>query len=128
MPIPMMNHRAVDLVHLELVNKLEAIKNLINEGKSVDAQLEQLFRITREHFEYEERLMTESSYPGIDPHKLVHDRILSIIETVILIPTKTVDRMGHHLDNLTEKLVEHVVQYDVAFFEFYNAQIHGDVV
>lgn len=45
--------------------------------------LERLAAYTQEHFRMEEALMATVNYPGLDPHKQAHDRLVAEVQSLL---------------------------------------------
>ena len=65
--------REMDHHHQHLVRLLNDTYDEFREGVDVpESFIEELIRLTADHFSYEERLMTEVSYPHVDQHRNEH--------------------------------------------------------
>lgn len=70
---------ALDSQHKELVAQVNRIAHAIDKKKPVEeinALMDELVRLARKHFEFEEELMTEHGFPGIEAHAREHSGLL----------------------------------------------------
>jgi len=86
-------------------------------------QLERLIEFTGMHFDCEETLLERHRYPGLEPHRVEHQRLMNEIR-------QTLDRIqrGNEcdlqplLDFLRGWYAEHVEKQDRLYGEWLNAQ------
>ena len=70
---------SLDNQHRELVEQVNLIAQAIDEKKSVDEVnilMDDLVSLARQHFEFEEGLMTKHSFPGVEGHAKEHRELL----------------------------------------------------
>jgi len=117
-----------DLVDKDHKQIFELVKNVLdgaylNRKEKVDMAIGFLAEYTLRHFANEERLMKESSYPGMDEHKRQHS---DFAESVILLQKKVKDE-GDSMDlsieinrAVVDWLVKHVLGSDKRFTTHYK--------
>lgn len=70
---------ALDSQHKELVAQVNRIAQSIDQKKpagEINVLMDELVRLARAHFEFEEGLMTEHGFPGADAHAREHRGLL----------------------------------------------------
>ena len=75
--------RAMDDQHGVLLDALNELRLALARGGDWDAvqQLQgRLIRLTRQHFESEERLLLRYEFPGLKDHRAEHQRLLGLLE------------------------------------------------
>lgn len=108
---------------MDTVNELRAQMLRGASRASVTQQLERLVEFTGMHFACEESLLERHCYPGLEAHRLEHQRLLTEINQAL-------DRVQHGresdlqplLDFLHTWYVEHVEKHDRLYGEWLNAQ------
>jgi len=69
----------IDAQHKSLFEAVDRLASAFESGKPVAGikeSLDFLAAYTLDHFEAEERLMSDLDYPGLDDHKTEHERLL----------------------------------------------------
>ena len=110
---------AIDDQHrqlFEILNKLdEAIEK--SRGQRVLTQvLREMVGYTQEHFAFEEKLMAEAGYPGLQAHQAKHRRIIQKVERFdyeLNIEGRRISREVR--DFLQQWLVSHIAEEDMAY-------------
>lgn len=70
---------SLDDQHRELVEQVNRIAQAFDEKKSIEevnALMDDLLRLARQHFEFEEGLMTRHAFPGVEEHAKEHRGLL----------------------------------------------------
>ncbi len=76
----------IDSEHQEWIKRLADVQNAVNsgmKGEKISETLDFMLEYTKNHFENEEKLMQESSYPGIDIHKKDHEKLKSTLAELV---------------------------------------------
>lgn len=68
----------IDVQHQQMFGLIQQIGGLddVNARTQLPELLDELERVSREHFEYEERLMAEYDYPDLDKNVSSHQQLL----------------------------------------------------
>jgi hemerythrin len=69
----------IDSQHETLIGLINLLHETMLQGAdraALDALLSQLLEHTRNHFAYEEQLMSQHNYPGYEAHKSDHNRLM----------------------------------------------------
>ncbi len=78
-----LNIPEIDAQHEALIGLINRIHDNMLQGAdrpALDGLLSQLLAHTRDHFAYEEALMSQHDYPGYEAHRSEHHRLLQHIE------------------------------------------------
>ena len=81
-----LNIQEIDSQHEALIGLINQLHETMRQGAeraALDEQLSQLLEHTREHFSYEEQLMSQYNYPGIEAHKSDHNRLMQHLESLM---------------------------------------------
>jgi len=81
-----LNIPEIDTQHETLISLINRLHESMLQGadkSTLDELLSQLLEHTRTHFSSEERLMTQSSYPGYEAHKSEHNRLMQHLEDLV---------------------------------------------
>ena len=79
---------SIDEQHQKLVAMGKALQELVETRGGDDiydeliSMLESLTEYTREHFDYEEGLMEQAGFDGLDEHKKQHDEFVAKLEAI----------------------------------------------
>ena len=68
-----------DRQHRELVEKVNRIAQAIDgdyPAEALDASMDELLQLARQHFEFEQRPMVKRGFPGVEEHCREHSRLL----------------------------------------------------
>lgn len=73
----------IDNQHKQLIDYINELTMGFTYKKSymIEDVLNKLINYTKSHFSFEERLMEEANYPGLDSHKEIHQSFIKRIET-----------------------------------------------
>ena len=74
-----LNIPEIDSQHETLIRLINLLHETMLQGAdraALDELLSQLLEYTRNHFSYEEQLMSQYNYPGYKAHKSEHDRLM----------------------------------------------------
>jgi hemerythrin-like metal-binding protein len=71
---PIIGHQLIDNDHDDFINLLNELDSTDN--ANFPALFQQLYEHTEQHFDRENQLMKQSSYPGETEHKSEHQRVL----------------------------------------------------
>ncbi|MBI5086040.1 MAG: bacteriohemerythrin [Acidobacteria bacterium] len=66
---------------LDLINKLHDAMKAGGSPTALARVLEELIGYTRRHFTFEEFLMKQCGYPGLEPHRVQHRQLVEKIES-----------------------------------------------
>jgi hemerythrin-like metal-binding protein len=119
--------KEIDDQHWELIQIMNDIKHTtcdycyVSVCSNCATLLNQLKLILKEHFEYEEEIMTQHSYPYLPYHKQHHN------EMMILCTTKLHTKLGlgnrNYLMNTVQRiLVDHIDHHDMQFGNWIKQQ------
>jgi len=110
---------AIDDQHrqlFEIMNKLdEAIEK--NRGERVLTQvLREMVGYTQEHFAFEEKLLAEAGFPGLEAHQARHRRLIQEVERFDYELNVEGRRISREVrDFLQHWLVNHIAEEDQAY-------------
>lgn len=112
---------AIDADHKRLFELFNEFASAVNNGEGdaiIQYVLKELLDYTDYHFDREERFMRESSYPGFEAHKKMHDDFINQIHDV----NNHMDAGGEMgafvLEVLTGWLSRHILGADKQLGEF----------
>lgn len=69
----------IDNQHMKLVDIINALYDAMREGKGkniLETILDEMADYSVEHFAYEEKILTDNGYPGLNPHKMQHNEFV----------------------------------------------------
>lgn len=113
----------IDEQHRQLIDILNELSDAVDAGRDrevLGAVIEKLVQYTRNHFKYEEGLLSKAGYPGANEHGGEHDEMINTVLTA-----QARFRWGNspHLGQemlafLKGWLVEHIQGTDREYVEF----------
>lgn len=77
---------SIDQQHKKLVNLINHLQTAIDYSTGEEFErdaLDELVDYTKTHFTYEEGLMRDNDYPGFEPHKVQHEKMIKKVEEVL---------------------------------------------
>ena len=77
---------SIDQQHRKLVNLINQLQTAVDysTGEEFEREaLDELVDYTKTHFSYEEGLMKDNDYPDYEPHKAVHEKMISQVDAVL---------------------------------------------
>ncbi len=125
-------HETVDEQHAYLFAILFSLNKLIKEGSKNERTLEKeilellalLQGYTRNHFQYEERMMEKVEYPERDKHKNIHHQFvmkMGELQTKALEKKETMKALLQEMaDYVREWYLKHVLDEDKMLVTFYK--------
>lgn len=120
-------HDDIDDDHALIIDTLNVTQSTIISGgntKAAHALVDRFIRICEAHFQREERILSEAGYPDVHDHCAEH---LSMLERAHaarqrFLAADDIRERLEHLDDLTNALIEDIVQSDTAFVSFLQAR------
>jgi hemerythrin len=117
---------SVDNEHVKLIDMLNQVHILLNEGKKSEAVAyfrETLSSYVNEHFANEEQFMAEIGFPGIDDHKKIHDNYRQSFNDLLpLIETYDDAAFRIALTDAFTWIISHIGRTDRRYAKFYFDQ------
>ncbi len=117
---------SIDRQHKRLIHLINQLQTAVDysTGEEFEREaLDELVDYTKTHFSYEEELMEKYAYPGFEPHKAKHARMIGEVEAVLTEYEADHDRaMRHALDFLKDWLVNHINGTDKEYSTFLIAK------
>jgi hemerythrin len=114
----------IDGQHKQLIAKMNEFIGLVDKGKGEDKILEIidfLFEHLNQHIDYEEKYMLKYEFPGLEEHKIEHQKMLNITKKI----SERFDEVGvsHEFaleikKNLFDWFVSHLKTYDLQYADF----------
>ena len=81
--------------------------------------LNNLVKYCEEHFQREEGMMAEKSYPGLDDHRQIHARLFeTIFDLQSKLENASIKMEKETVDFLRHWLTDHIVEHDMAFARY----------
>jgi hemerythrin-like metal-binding protein len=123
-PFYSVNDPSLDAEHrqiLELIDSLHAAINAGREDVAIQNILDRLLQYTIDHFAHEEQVMQDSRYPGLDSHKVLHERMRQRTRMI----HDHMDRVtGHYmLRFLNEWWIDHIQSVDKQYAPYLVAEV-----
>lgn len=122
------NHPTIDKQHQHLVhlaNQLLTFNPLGTPKEELETIVIQIYEELQDHFDFEERYLTQISYLETMEHKQIHKDLLKEIETV-LYKVRAGNYRSIHLFNVIvgKVIVGHLLMEDTKFFSLTKNQTH----
>lgn len=118
-------HQLMDDQHKWLFGILRRLKqNEVQTNKELlIASIDELLHYSREHFSSEEALMESVGFPGLDAHKLLHEKFnTQILELKNSIMEKELGLIQNEMvDFLSNWLIKHIQEQDKKYEDFIKA-------
>lgn len=121
-----LNDSQIDLEHQTIFAIARKADHTINlEGKTeknnfLKNVLSELQRYTRDHFKSEEAYMEANNFPGLDEHKLLHQKLLDQINFIIInlniLDTQTAKSKLYYF--VKKIFVDHIKTHDATIAKF----------
>lgn len=117
---------ALDNEHKGLVREINRLYEAVRDkrGDKITAEiLSMLETYTNDHFQHEERLMSDYHYPGLDEHKRKHKELIDTVREMKL--RTTINSQGlavELLHFLREWLMEHILTVDKEYRVFLESR------
>ena len=112
---------SVDVEHREMIELINTLDNLMQQGASQDAVVDTLGEIYARiaaHFALEEKIMRAASYEQLPAHKMDHERLLDRLLDVI----DSVDEEGRYE---RDALSDYLNSWFSVHFRVHDAQLHN---
>lgn len=110
---------------VEYINDLDRISSASGPREAVKEVFDNLIDYTFSHFAFEEALMEEAGYEGIDVHRLSHETFIRQITAI----QKRFDEGSEVVEQLSEVLLNwllvHIANDDVSYSEIVKKNIVG---
>jgi hemerythrin-like metal-binding protein len=77
---------SIDQQHKKLLNLINQLQTAVDYSTGEEFErdaLDELVDYTKTHFTYEEGLMRDNDYPGFEPHKVQHEKMIKKVEEVL---------------------------------------------
>jgi hemerythrin len=118
------NVAEIDSQHKTIIELINSLFDAMKAGKGnlvIEQVLDNLSKYTFTHFNYEERYMRITDYPGYDTHKKEHDMLKSKVkELQKSLQTNSGTLSIQVMDFLKNWLTNHIMQVDKAYSEHFN--------
>jgi len=113
---------SIDQQHKKLVNLINQMQTAVDysTGEEFEREaLDELVSYTMTHFGYEEKLMEDNGYPGYEPHKAEHEKMVKQVDSVLSeYKQNPAQAMQHAHDFLRDWLINHINGIDKAYSSF----------
>ncbi len=112
---------AVDVEHREMIELINTLDTLMQQGASQDAVVDTLGEIYARiaaHFALEEKIMRAANYEQLPAHKMDHERLLDRLLDVI----DSVDEEGRYE---RDALSDYLNSWFSVHFRVHDAQLHN---
>lgn len=128
-------NKEIDEQHKEWIEKINKLIQCIEEGGGkIEAikMLEYLAYYTEYHFNAEEKLQEESSYPGIEEHKQKHADFRKAVEELHEMleeeegPSEAFVQAVNQ--NVIDWLYKHIKTFDCSVATYINMRLHPELV
>ena len=117
---------AVDKEHEKLVNMLNEVYNLLNQGKKNEARLflrETLTAYVEEHFSNEEKFMASIGFPQLDEHKIIHANFKQgFIDSLPMIDSYDDAAFRNALTDTYTWIINHIGRTDRKYADFLKSK------
>jgi hemerythrin len=118
----LVGHPVIDRQHKKLTELLSQLAEAMQTGHGavvLGGILREMVTYTKVHFEYEEKLMEDAGFPGLDVHRAIHQRLESRVTALqdrfLKGETKISVEVLHFLKDW---LVEHISARDRDFHDY----------
>ncbi len=112
----------LDNQHKELIKQIDRLFESIRNKKSddvIEETLDMLYSYTMEHFEHEEKLMEKYSYPGLEEHVVIHQKLRDDVQALREKAANDTGKLATELLNfLRSWLLDHIVDVDKKYGPF----------
>ncbi len=103
----------------DLINEFHYVFLQNHDRKEIARVLNNLVKYCEEHFQREERLMSEHGYPGLAEHQTIH---AELFETLFTLQSKfedgSVKMEKETIEFLRHWLIDHIADHDMKFGRF----------
>lgn len=120
--IPVIDHQHQRIV--ELINVLSDQRDNPKQ-KEVEKAMFQLVDYTFSHFEFEEALLEDADYMGVDVHKDTHKIFFEYVRDLQARMYQGEDILDEVLEALKNWLLDHIMNDDAAYVETVQTRILG---
>lgn len=118
--------KTADAHHKKIINMIGSLHEAMLEGKTqqvIEKILDELLEYTNYHFEYEEKLLIQHSYPDFETHKKEHLELANQVQNIR-------DKFNLNNSNTSIELMlflkklasEHILESDKKFGVFLNSK------
>ena len=113
---------SIDQQHKKLLNLINQLQTAVDYSTGEEFErdaLDELVAYTRTHFSYEEGLLQQNDYPGFEPHKAVHEKMIKKVEDVLSEYEQDHDAaMSNAVEFLKDWLINHINGTDKEYSSF----------
>lgn len=118
------NHSELDDTHRQFISLIDAAMRA--DDTRLAASIEALIRHTKDHFEMEQRWMTETDFPPRDCHAREHDQVLETMQAVQARMAQGDASMGRVLLTAVAQWFDgHATSMDNVLAQWMNATVRG---
>ena len=121
----------IDSQHKELIKRIDSLEKSVYGGNSkteVKKMMEFLGSYVMEHFDAEEKLMTEADYPDISKHREEHKKFKSLYSDLVIEYDKRGGDYYFALDihrRLIDWFTKHLLEIDAAYVPYLKKNPEG---
>jgi len=113
---------SIDQEHAKLVNTLNDVYTLLNQGKKDQARMtlrDVLAAYVEEHFSNEEKFMESINFPQLNEHKLIHDNFKrGFVDSLPLIDSYDDAAFRNTLTDTYTWIINHIGRTDKKYADF----------
>lgn len=121
-------HAVIDADHQHIIESINAITRDVTQGGELAASqmlLDEFIGMCEAHFQREEEILAQASYPELDEHAAYHNEMLAnarAAKTLYISANDPAQRL-RHLEDMVAYLIDDIVRSDMAFVSYLQA--HG---
>jgi hemerythrin-like metal-binding protein len=115
----------IDEQHKALFGWVDTLNEAIKNGEGPEAVGEVIWKLityVTEHFTDEERLMLSCNYPGLEAHRMEHDRFVARLQEIQINFIAGQEVSKNVMDFMLEWLVNHIKGTDQGYSRFISSQ------
>ena len=116
--------KEMDLQHRRLINMINRVYDMLNEGQKEEAReffIKEITSYVEEHFRDEEEFMRSINYPDLEKHKLAHDNFKKVMgSSISKIKEGDWREFRSAIALCWSWLYSHILKFDKRYGEFYN--------
>jgi len=98
----------------EIANELDMIVSL----RDVKTVIIKLFKYTREHFSYEEKMMEAIKYPALREHQEAHEKLITKLSEISTHSFDSQDDFDAFKEFIYNWLINHILDVDQRYCKF----------
>lgn len=115
--------KTIDNQHIVLVNLINDLFHAMQKGSQRDELkriLSELHKYSKDHFEYEEKLMDDLNYPALEPHRKGHSGFIKKMEEFDMELMAGVDTLSPEmLKFLSDWIENHIKVVDIQYIDLF---------